>query len=103
VVADMLSGEAELEEWSRLDAAARAAEAAFRCRVTDYLDRAASAIELGHRPLRCDLESPFAVWDQTASNAATGDRFRLVRRLVEELQASGRQLRPRPASAAAIE
>ena len=102
VVADILSGEAELEEWSRFDTAARAAEAAFRCRVADYLDRAASAIELGHRPLRCDLESSFTVWAQPASKAAKGDRFRLVRGLVEELQASGRQLRPRPASAAAL-
>jgi len=99
----MLWSEAALEEWSRFDAAARAAEAAFRCRVADYLDRTASAIELGYPPLRCDLESSFAAWDQAASKAAKGDRFRLVRRLVEELQASGRQLRPRPASAAALE
>src|SRR5262249_18827456 len=86
VMADILSGEAELEEWSRLDAAARAADAALRSPVADYLDRTASAIELEQSALRCDLESSFAAWEHTASRAAKGDRFRLIRRLVAEAQ-----------------
>jgi multidrug resistance protein MdtO len=86
VMADILSGEAGLEERSHFDAAARAGEAAFRSRVADCLNRAASAIELGHRPLRSDLESSFAVWAQAASKAPKSDRFRLLRRLVDEVQ-----------------
>jgi multidrug resistance protein MdtO len=83
LTAAILAGEAGLEEWSRLDAAAQSADLAARGAVAEHLGRAADATEAGRVPEGVARDATRSVRMPVSGE---GERIPLVRRLVERTE-----------------
>jgi len=78
LTASILAGEAGVEAWSRLDAAARSADLDRRIEASEQLRRAADAIEAGPGDVTRDAKG-----DVPMPDSGKGERFPLVRRVSE--------------------
>lgn len=85
----VLTGDAELEEWTRLDTLAQSAEAALRTGVAGRFDAAADLAERPPGAEPGDLDVTLRAWERAAAHAAGNDRVRLVERLVHEARFAG--------------
>ncbi len=83
LTAAILAGEAGLEEWSRLDAAAQSADLAARGAVAEHLSRTADAAEAGRIPESVARDAKRGV---PMPDSGDEERLPLVRRLVEGSQ-----------------
>ena len=83
LTAAILAGEAGLEEWSRLDAAAQSADLAARGGISDHLRRAADAAEAGRMP---EGVARGMTRDVPILDSGKGDRLALTRRLTERTE-----------------
>lgn len=83
LTAAILTGEAGLEEWSRLDAAAQSADLAARGAVAEHLGRAADAAEAGRVPEGVARD---ATRDVPMLDSGKGERLPLTRRLRERTE-----------------
>jgi len=84
-----LAGEAELVEWTRLDAPAQSAEAALRTEVARRLSAAADVVEGRRVAEPGELDARLGDWKWAAAGAAGNDRIRLVERLVRQARLAG--------------
>jgi multidrug resistance protein MdtO len=83
LTAAILASDAGLEEWSRLDAAARSADQAARGIVSERLSRAADAVEAGRLP---EAVARDAKRNVPIPDSGDEERLPLVRRLVERTE-----------------
>jgi len=83
LTAAILASDAGLEEWSRIDAAARSADQAARGIVSERLSRAADAVEAGRLP---EAVARDAKRNVPIPDSGDEERLPLVRRLVERTE-----------------
>ena len=85
LMTSVLFAETKLCEWERLPGPVQQAEVSLRDIASKQLGRVADYVEKGQVQPTPDLAPAFSAWNEVVPPAATNDRIRLVRRVMERL------------------